>query len=396
MESGTLETDMWRVLQKFGLDSKKLAVFRPEEAADIAFQICEDMGLICESIHEDIVSGWLNTVSRSEPYQKRLRGEHQHDPLHVGSFMQSRVTGAASSSVLAVAVGSVRHEVAWTPLSTRQRGSLEQTEAKRKHEDSQKDKWARELYKELVNCDAPVLKGMQVCTSPERVHVAIAGKTRASTLKRYIKVWREWQSWKSLTWGHESFVHPGMFCEYLFSRFDEPCGATIPNFICKAVSWFEKTAGLPEAETVASTRAVCQIRDYITEKLAAETPPVRRAPRYPGVAVESLESAVLDDSNVLGVRIMAWIKLLKIWGALRFDDMQKIKPDELQFIGERLTTTLRVTKTSGPGKRVQELPVCISESAFVWDKSWLYCGFQLIRQHANFDRDYLLPKLTES
>ena len=83
-------------------------------------------------------------------------------------------------------------------------------------------------------------------------------------------------------------------------------------------------------------------------------------------------------------------------GALRFDDMQKIKPAELHFTGERLTTTLRVTKTSGPGKRVQELPVCISEKAFIWDKSWIYTGFQLLKQHAGFERDYLLPKLTDN
>ena len=60
-----------------------------------------------------------------------------------------------------------------------------------------------------------------------------------------------------------------------------------------------------------------------------------------------------------------------------------------------MTTTLRVTKTSGPGKRVQELPVCISEYAFVWDVDWIQEGFNLLKRHANFERDYLLPKLTE-
>eukprot|EP00435_Cladocopium_sp_Y103_P076223 s59_g82.t1 len=88
---------------------------------------------------------------------------------------------------------------------------------------------------------------------------------------------------------------------------------------------------------------------------------------------------------------MAWVKLLKIWGALRYDDMQKIKPGELHLTGGRLTTALRVTKTS---PRVQELPVCISEQAFVWDSDWIPQGFQLLKTHADFDRDYLLPKLT--
>ena len=141
-----------------------------------------------------------------------------------------------------------------------------------------------------MKIDAPILKGLEVCTNPGRLHVAIAGKTRSSTLKRYIKAWRDWQAWRFLACGDGYFVHPGMFCEYLFRRFDEPCGATLPNFICKAVAWFEKIAGLHESEVVATTKAVCQIRDYTTEKLAADTPPVRRAPRYPAVAVESLET----------------------------------------------------------------------------------------------------------
>ena len=106
--------------------------------------------------------------------------------------------------------------------------------------------------------------------------MAIAGKTRPSTLKRYIKAWRDWQTWKLNTWGSDVFVHPGMFCEYLFNRFDEPCGATVLNFICKAVAWFEKTAGFDTSDTVALSRAVIQIRDYLTEKLSADAPPVRR------------------------------------------------------------------------------------------------------------------------
>ena len=51
------------------------------------------------------------------------------------------------------------------------------------------------------------------------------------------------------------------------------------------------------------------------------------------MAVESLESLVLDTERTVCLRIMAWVKLLKIWGALRFDDMQKIKPADLQLTG---------------------------------------------------------------
>ena len=81
-----------------------------------------------------------------------------------------------------------------------------------------KEKWSRELYIQLDATNAPVLQGMDFCVGSERIHLALAGKTRGSTLKRYVKAWKAWQLWKKSAWGEESFVHPGMFCEYLFSR----------------------------------------------------------------------------------------------------------------------------------------------------------------------------------
>jgi hypothetical protein len=83
---------MWDVLQKHGMDHKKLSVFKPEEAPLIAQQVCESLGLICESLHEEVILGWLQATSQSEPFCKRLRGEHSQDPLLVGSHMQSKFT----------------------------------------------------------------------------------------------------------------------------------------------------------------------------------------------------------------------------------------------------------------------------------------------------------------
>ena len=58
----------------------------------------------------------------------------------------------------------------------------------------------------------------------------------------------------------------------------------------------------------------------------------------------------------------------------------------------RLTTVLRRTKTSG-SRRIKELPVAISEHAYFLRSTWLRVGFDLLRTHANYKRDYLLPRL---
>lgn len=78
-----------------------------------------------------------------------------------------------------------------------------------------------------------------------------------------------------------------------------------------------------------------------------------------------------------------------------WDDIQKLSPKDLVFQGGRITAVLRATKTAGPSKRVQELPLCASEFAYISNAFWLRSGFDLIREYAASERDYLLAKLTE-
>ena len=102
---------------------------------------------------------------------------------------------------------------------------------------------------------------------------------------------------------------------------------------------------------------------------------------------------MLDPGHAIGWRSWAWAKLLKVWGSLRWSDLQAIIPAELALVEGRLVTTLRRTKTSGPNRRVRELPVAISEHAFFVKSSWLREGFNLLKEHASYKRDYLMPRL---
>lgn len=388
--------DIWKILQTFGFTERKLALSDLDDARLIAQQVCEHFGCICENQHVQSVWELIHDCQMSEPIRKRLRGDHRVDEFqtsdqHMSLSSSSAVAAASSSTSLRGA--SVKESV--RPLGIKHRDTDDQGDARQQRDLKQRDRWSKELYKELVKVKSVALTGMEFCVGADRLHLALAGKTRTSTLRRYVKVWQEWQIWKRGSWGENVTTHPSMFCEYLFTRFDEPCGRTIPGLIVKAVHWFEKIACFNADERVAENRMVCQIKDYIVEQLSKDGPPPKRAPRYPAIVIEAMELLVLEENAVLGLRILAWAKLIKIWGALRFDDLQKIQPANLSMQGGRLTTTLRITKTSGPGKRIQELPVCISEHAYVWDGSWLKVGFDLLRKAANFDRDYLLPRFSE-
>ena len=108
-----------------------------------------------------------------------------------------------------------------------------------------------------------------------------------------------------------------------------------------------------------------------------------------------IERYILDDSEPSALRVFGWVKLLKTWASLPWSDLQAIKPAELRLTDGGLATALRKTKTSGPTKRVKELPVCVSEQAFYEDPRWLGTGFELLRGLANYKRDYLLPRLRD-
>ena len=93
-----------------------------------------------------------------------------------------------------------------------------------------------------------------------------------------------------------------------------------------------------------------------------------------------LEALVFDVGHATGWRIWAWAKLLGLATVL---------------VEGRLTTVLRRTKTSGPSRPTKELPVAISEHAYFLRTTWLRVGFDLLRTHANYKRDYLLPRLNQ-
>ena len=42
---------------------------------------------------------------------------------------------------------------------------------------------------------------------------------------------------------------------------------------------------------------------------------------------------------------------------------------------------------------MKELPVANSEHAFFVESSWLKVGFNLLKTNANYNRDYLMPRL---
>ena len=150
----------------------------------------------------------------------------------------------------------------------------------------------------------------------DRAALLLVGRTRASTLKRYLSYYRQWRLWLAEAKLRYPLGRPADLVDYLLARRDEPCGRSVPEAILKAISWMEKVAEYPEEQRATHGRLAWAAKDKITEILSEGARLIKRAPRYPVHLLAQLEELVLDPGHAIGWRVWAWAKLLKVWGSL--------------------------------------------------------------------------------
>ena len=79
----------------------------------------------------------------------------------------------------------------------------------------------------------------------------------------------------------------------------------------------------------------------------------------------AIERVVVSEEVPHVIRAYAWLKLLRHWTALRWDDTTGIRPSLFQRRARGLFMRLERSKTSGPDKAIKILPVFVSTDAFV-------------------------------
>lgn len=115
-----------------------------------------------------------------------------------------------------------------------------------------------------------------------------------------------------------------------------------------------------EVEESAFLHRSSAVRNAIEEaqmKLASsEIRPSRKALLLPLAVVMAMEEMVISDDRLPFSRAYAWYRLVKIWAGLRFDDTKGIPNRSMELRENYLVGIIHKSKTSGPGKRVLQLP----------------------------------------
>ena len=369
-----------RYLESLGFGPRELATLDINDSSAIAKQLAFELNVTASTELEDAIVDWIQDARAPAKMAMRLEGVLASD-IEWGKLATRRRFGPETVPEKPPPPGDrVRKlELSGCELLAREERLLVF--------------WTKQLQVELCASGAPVLQKLEDSLDPTRALEMLAGRTRAGTLKRYVDVYQRWRLWLQ----EAKLMHPPGrpvdLVDYWLVRRDEPFGRSVPETIVKAIAWFEKVAEFRSDSRATEGRIVWATKDKIVEALSEGAPLTQRAPRYPTWILVKIERLVLDEDEAKGIRIFAWAKLFKAWASLRWSDIQAIKPTELRLEEGRLFTILRRTKTSGPNRRIKELPVCVSEGAFFEDAKWISVGFHLLKEMADYKRDYLLPRL---
>ena len=95
---------------------------------------------------------------------------------------------------------------------------------------------------------------------------------------------------------------------------------TAPQDALAAMAWFEARAGFPEAQCFAKREVLRRTVEWATAELTKEGTAPRPAVQLPVAALVSMELLVMDSGRSEVLRVLSWVRLLKTWGVMRWDD----------------------------------------------------------------------------
>lgn len=248
----------------------------------------------------------------------------------------------------------------------------------------------RLLYNELEMMGVFIVAQIGVTANPERAKMSLLGRFRPSTVRRYLAYWQGFRKWVGQTYGKLP-TSGEQLVDYLLAREEEGMGASVPLSVGKGVACFEKLGGFSQDTWMASNPLVEAVVRDLLRKLEEGAPPRRRAPRMLSAFIPALEKLVVSRAKPPMIRVGAWVKLLKIWGSLRFDDLAHMRQEALCSYDGKLSGLMKRTKTTGGGKRVKELPFHVSEHAWAVHEKWLTVGLEVLSRALGDTYELLVP-----
>lgn len=265
--------------------------------------------------------------------------------------------------------------------------------ALRAREDKAALKWHVRLSRIFEEADTPSWRLVNEAQDKQAAIRSLIGASRPATVRLRVRAWEAFSAWLRIRFDVGWPRDVVQVFDYIHEQVDIPCASTFPISFGAALNWMEARAGIPFGERLGSDDLVRQALGRAKQELEGVTRQTRKAPRFLTIMIASLELEVMSENVAEVRRFFGWVRLLKIFGALRWDDVQRLCPDDLVLLDSGLSSVMKRTKTSGVGRRVRELPLFVSRDFSVVGTSWLQTGFELFVSKFERGRDYLVPRV---
>ena len=221
-------------------------------------------------------------------------------------------------------------------------------------DDKEWKRWSAKALALLELGEVLSIATAEKAADPTLAKEALLGAARSATIRLRTRVWASFVRW--LQW-RRGYVWPRSIVDlmdYAAEVSQESPSPTFPRAFAGALSWFEARSWLPSEERYIDDGQLKLYLDRMGMEMARPAEATVKAPRFPVSVVAALEVAVTDENSLLvGLRVVAWCRLIKVYGVMRTDDLKRVRPADLQLGEAGLHARLSRTKTSGPDKKIK-------------------------------------------
>lgn len=241
-------------------------------------------------------------------------------------------------------------------------------------------RWDTTIAGFIAESPLPAKQVAESTEDPSSTWVRLVGNRRSRTLRQSARAWQKFRDWLLLTKGKAWPDGISAIVDYLEERMLEPCGPTVPGSLLSGLQLLETVGGAERDKRIGLSPILINVVRNMKKELSEGGPPRRTAAVFTVAMVLAAELVVVDAGRSIVERLMAFILLLMVWGAMRTDDVLWLDRSRTMLSEVGWKSVLVRSKTSGAGRRVRELPVFVSRLTSLTGRDWLVEGFDLWRE----------------
>ncbi|CAE7488289.1 unnamed protein product, partial [Symbiodinium sp. CCMP2456] len=243
----------------------------------------------------------------------------------------------------------------------------------------------------MVEAKLPITE-IPVEDEEQRLNYALRalGARRSKTLRNRARTWRKARDWWSSVKGYAYPRHASDVVDYLMFLEQEVGTKSCVAEFMSSLSVLEDAGQVPVSHQLCKDRLVVAASKSSAAEVHEGRTATKQAAPFSVAILIALEIFVVTDGNPLYARCLMWACLVCVWACMRVSDLQGIDVSRLRLFREGLKGFLVKTKTTGPDKKVAEVPFFIGRNIGLSGHDWLRAGFDLWKGLGQLDRTFLV------